>query len=219
MPEILQHQPLTKGNWSTQACNAADVMGRIAEQYRTCSTYYDTGEVSDYSGTVRFSTYFRRPDFFRFEWVDVRRSLDALSGFIWQKDDTVLHRGLYDSETSRIKDLNKAIAISTGCTGGAAHVIVSLLLPQLIGGTRYLADRFELSSHKGQSELLQLVSSDNDMEQTELWVDTSLLIRKIKIPLPDVLGGLESQSVYSFTSVGMNLAFHDSISELVPDAQ
>ena len=117
------------------------IMKRMAQRYASCSSYQDVGVVEttyNEANSARiermpFKTYFTRPQFFRFEWVDYFPWKDGRTNIVWcdGKDAyTYLEPHTYEKE----EDLEMGIAGATGISGGAAHTIPILLMAGTMAG-------------------------------------------------------------------------------------
>ena len=124
----------------------------MATVYATCTSYCDTGLVStrfiEDKGTRTiekpFTTAFVRPDRFRFEYQD-----GSHQAIVWREGETVRVEwpwtGIAELPPQLIKpeSLELALAGATGVSGGSAHTIPALLLPEEVGGRR-LTDMTEV---------------------------------------------------------------------------
>jgi hypothetical protein len=143
---------------------AQQIMEKMATAYATCKSYRDTGSVSNvtggiyplitnaagirtvakkpttFSSVVSFKTAFSRPDRFRFEFQGNR----ADSRFIlWAKENEILTWWSIRPGAEKVQSLGEGIAGATGISGGSAHTVPILLLPDKIEG-RKLTDMTEL---------------------------------------------------------------------------
>jgi hypothetical protein len=103
--------------------NADDVINKMAWRYSNCQTYQDTGRVEGGLGAMIFSTYFIRPDLFRFDWNYLKK---PGRNYIWSDGLKVFSR--YD-QVEEEPNLGRAIAGATGVSQGTAHTVSTLLLP------------------------------------------------------------------------------------------
>lgn len=193
--------------------SATEILEEMARVYETCQTYRDKGQATSvYADDGRerhdemvFRTAFVRPDRFRFE---LRFRFDESARWrcciVWvsgEEVQTVDHDGplaqlIQDAlaqdasvPNSRRTDsfrmsLNMAIGAATGVSGGSAHIVPALLLPDLIGGVRLS----ELSSPQLiGSEVYERAYCFRVEGQTpngsikRLWIEqASLLLRKVE---------------------------------------
>jgi hypothetical protein len=122
------------------------ILAALAEVYATCTSYRDTGVVNTrfinpagggHTTTRPFETAFVRPDRFRFEYRSRHFEEDNWDRHIvWADDGDV--RTWWDV-TPGVKvpeSLGLALAGATGVSGGSAHTVPALLLPNLVGGRR-----------------------------------------------------------------------------------
>jgi outer membrane lipoprotein-sorting protein len=132
--------------------SAEEILHRMGGIYAKCKTYRDSGCVitvltrAERQDTLKkpFSTAFARPDRFRFEFKS------ALAGSAWRR--FIVWRGGMDVRIwweirpgiEKVSSLSLALAAATGVSGGSAHIIPVLLMPDSIEGKR-LTDLSELS--------------------------------------------------------------------------
>ena len=117
------------------------IMKRMAQRYASCSSYQDTGVVQtthNEANSARiermpFKTYFARPRFFRFEWIDYFHWKDGRKSIVWcDGKDTYSYwePDRYEKE----EYLGLGIAGATGISRGAAHTIPRLLMADEVSG-------------------------------------------------------------------------------------
>ena len=125
------------------------IMNRMAQRYANCSSYQDVGVVEtthNEANSARiermpFKTYFVRPQFFRFEWIDYFPWKDGRTRIVWSDGKeafTYWEPDLYEDE---VRDeilktfqgkLGSETAISLdGHPGREVKIIVSGLLSLL----------------------------------------------------------------------------------------
>jgi outer membrane lipoprotein-sorting protein len=167
---------------------ATQVIDKMASAYATCQTYYDSGTVTtlyhsddgDQSEIKQFSTAMIRPHEFRFEFNDEH---DSQSRYIvWQNRDDVRTWWDLNQRSEREESLGMALAGATGVSGGSAHTIPSLLLPNEIGG-RKLTDieAAKLGENKPLGDhvclTIEAVYAGNPIT---IWIDEqTFLVRRI----------------------------------------
>ena len=81
---------------------------------------------------LSFSTHFRRPNCFRFEWR--HSDLEGVN-VIWCDGKSAFKKYRYDDKARPVENLSRAIAGATGVSGGTAHT-VSCLLMEEVGGRK-----------------------------------------------------------------------------------
>ena len=126
------------------ALTAAEVVERMANAYADCVTYHDLGSVrtifvqADGERIVKkpFRTAFVRPDRFRFEYSEPTRSNSESRYIVWSNGEDVqtwwdITPGILEPQSLEI-----ALARATGVSGGSAHTVPALLMPDQIGGRR-----------------------------------------------------------------------------------
>ncbi len=128
--------------------NAETILAKMAETYRKCKRYSDSGMVqttfisSDKRQRIDrkpFKTVFIRPDRFRFQFRSkiVTGQLQRENIYIIFKAHDLI-RSWWDLNpiVKTENSLSMAIAGATGVSGGASHTIPALLMPNHITGRR-----------------------------------------------------------------------------------
>jgi hypothetical protein len=127
--------------------NPEQILAAMAEVYATCTSYRDAGRVVtrfiDRGGRVRtsirpFTTAFVRPDRFRFEYRDRFGEGDDEweRHLVWAEGGWVRTWWDVTPGVEEPESLGLALAGATGVSGGSAHTISSLILPEMVGGSR-----------------------------------------------------------------------------------
>lgn len=123
---------------SREELTAKDIIERVAKVYAGAKWYRDSGVVEartraaaddvSVDEELRFTTAFARPDRFRFEFR-IRINGQEFRHIIWRNGDEVQTWSNPRLDVARPDTLNLAIAAATGISGGSAHTIPHLLLP------------------------------------------------------------------------------------------
>jgi len=118
---------------------ADTVLAQVGLTYRGFKSYSDRGFMEsrddpDSAETdirkITFSTLFRRPNLFRFEWTySDREGINV----IWRDGENAFAKYSYESKASHIENLSRAIAGATGVSGSTAHTVPSLLMEEVSG--------------------------------------------------------------------------------------
>ncbi|HLX68487.1 MAG TPA: hypothetical protein VKV04_02565 [Verrucomicrobiae bacterium] len=132
------------------------ILEAVSQVYAACATYLDSGQVTtrfiypdDCSPRISvrpFTTAFHRPDRFRFEFRSRFKAKDPWQRYIvWADGELVrtwwdIKRGVQEPASVAL-----ALAGATGVSGGSAHTIPDLLMPDRVGGRR-LTELAELMS-------------------------------------------------------------------------
>src|SRR5438128_3110913 len=119
-------------------------MEQMVSVYASCKTYMDTGEVQILFLEKRgrrtvirpFSTSFVRPADFRFEFQNRRGEREWDIYIVWRHDDSVKTWWSVKPGVMTDRPFPLALAGATGVSGGSAHTIPQLLMPDLISGGR-----------------------------------------------------------------------------------
>jgi hypothetical protein len=126
--------------------NAEDVLIRVAEAYRSFESYSDVGQMETLwqPGTdkerlskLSFSTYFKRPNLFRFEWCDYSNEprLPDRVNIIWSDGKHFYTKYCFNDKPHRVRDLSLMVGGAAGVSSGTAPAISTLLTDQ-IGGLK-----------------------------------------------------------------------------------
>ncbi len=122
---------------------AKQIIDKIAHAYSSCKSYYDEGVVTtvffhDKLGkrtTKRpFTTAFVRPDRFRFEFKNRRGEEEWDQYIVWRDGGSVHTWWSIQPGIKNRNSLGMALAGATGVSGGSAHKIPKLLMPDEIKG-------------------------------------------------------------------------------------
>jgi hypothetical protein len=170
------------------AFTARTIIEKMASQYSTAMSYQDSGlvETTFLSATgsrleeLPFNTYFRRPRFFRFEWIEALPTptkhviwCDGRHAYKYRDPD------IFEDE----EKLSLAISGASGLTSGASHTIPRLLIDEMVGFV--LTDLTNLSlegSDVFEGQECFVIKGIHPMGDTnELWIGkTDFLLRKLK---------------------------------------
>jgi hypothetical protein len=136
--------------------NPEQILAALAEVYAECRSYRDAGRVftrflpagdrRPHSSVRPFATAFVRPGQFRFEYRHRYREEDEWDRYIvWAHGAEV--RAWWDVRpgVEEAKSLGMALAGATGVSGGSAHTVPALLMPDRVGGRR-LTDLVDVTS-------------------------------------------------------------------------
>ena len=121
---------------SPDGLTAQRILEKMATTYATCQSYRDSGAVTNFFNPEHidvkpFRTAFVRPDQFRFEYDDPNPEKPYI---VWAKGDEVRTWWYVRPGVQNPPSLGRGIAGATGVSGGSAHTIPVLLLPERIGG-------------------------------------------------------------------------------------
>jgi outer membrane lipoprotein-sorting protein len=170
--------------------SAREILDRMAQVYADCASYRDSGVVrtlfidpkGNHTVEKPFTTAFVRPGRLRFEYREKRGLLGQDSRHIVWSDGRET-QSWWDIAPGVRKEesLDMALAGATGVSGGSAHTIPSLLLPE-VKGLR-LTDITEVrqveNAKLGESECFR-IEGKLSQSPTTLWIDkSSFLVRRI----------------------------------------
>ncbi|HZF08689.1 MAG TPA: hypothetical protein VFE33_07875 [Thermoanaerobaculia bacterium] len=130
------------GDPPAEALTAEQILARMAKTYAGCSSYRDAGEATTVffqrtgKRTVKkpFTTAFVRPDRFRFEFQDRVGEEEWHRMIVWQQGGEVQSWWDLRPGVEHPASLDLGLAGATGVSGGSAHTIPRLLLPDRIEG-------------------------------------------------------------------------------------
>lgn len=126
-----------------EAPGTQEILDRMAEVYRQCATYSDSGIVTKYyvmgKKTIPekrgFETAFARPNRFVFQSGSGSDSDTVHWGISVEGSKVITVAGVEGNEATS-PSLNEAIERVTGTSWGAAHTVPALLLPDKVSGPR-----------------------------------------------------------------------------------
>ena len=170
---------------------ARQVLERMAEAYAECESYRDEGIVkivfiSDDGERVTerpFSTAVIRSDRFRFQFED-RARIGRTTQYIVHADNTGVRTWWTIRPGVEVEDsLAMALAGATGVSGGSAHTIPALLLPDEISGRRLtdmIAPEFLADDEIDDRRCYRIQGTFGDSLPSTLWIDAeTFLVRRI----------------------------------------
>ncbi|QJR16205.1 hypothetical protein [Usitatibacter palustris] len=179
----------------TADSRASSLLARVIEKYRLLASYQDTGVVlqplspSDAPIETKFTTRFRRPHFFRFAFSSPHPfpplahlitshccGLDDAGAYAWMK--------IYEEPATLkpVKNISIAVASATGISGGSAHTIGALLMPEVGGlGLDQLKGISFLGEERFEAANCLVIAGSGWGAEVSLWIDReSLMIRKVR---------------------------------------
>jgi hypothetical protein len=194
------------GGSMDEALDARDLLRRMARAYRECHSYRDTGTVRTVFGSKSgswtedrpFRTAFVRPERFRFEFTDRSKRY-----IIWRNGADIRIWWDLDGRQEKAGSLNDAVAGATGVSGGSAHTIPALLMPDELRGWR-LTELDQPSrlpdAPLGQTTCFRVEGKALGNSQT-VWLDkTTYLVRRIDERMPPHLGGEQTTTYDPMTN-------------------
>ena len=165
------------------------IIERMAKTYSTCKSYRDSGVVKTIfiqlwgkrTAEKPFTTAFVRPDRFRYEYRDNSHT-NPNSYIVWRKAQEVQTWWFINSVVEKQESLDMALAGATGVSGGSAHTIPALLLPNEIGGRRItdITEMKRVDDVKLEKTDCFRIEGKFAGNPTTLWIDkVTFLIRRI----------------------------------------
>lgn len=196
--------------------SGADVLARMVEVYRNCRSYRDTGVVrtvyldgaSQRTQERPFKTAFVRPDSFRFEFTDSNPSGTLARYIVWQRGSDVRKWWDIQPGVQTLPSLNKGLAEATGVSGGSAHTIPSLLIPEAVSGRglKDMADVKRLGDATCGSAVCARIEGIYAREKRTLWVELgSFLLRRI-----------DSATVFPTFRTEQTTSYEPTVNEAIP---
>jgi outer membrane lipoprotein-sorting protein len=170
----------------------------MAAQYTNASSYQDTGVVmdvksgADSQGTVdiKFKTYFVRPNFFRFEWIDRDVvTFEERLNVVWDDGkQTFRYYSWDDPAVEREENIGMGLAGATGISRGSAHTVATLLMEE-VGGFRLteVTGLSVLGEEKFEGENCYVVRGYHPFKfPVDVWISKQdFLLRKTREPEED----------------------------------
>jgi outer membrane lipoprotein-sorting protein len=203
------------GDWGSMATaeNMADavpdsvtasvILHRVAALYAATKTYQDSGVVTlriegagaggGLISNVPFKTAYRAPDQFRFEFNAPHPRMIPMPSMHWiiYRNGKKVEQWAF-SKTGTQGSLNRALAGATGVSSAAAHTIPALLMPEVIGGRKITdgtgASLLSEAACSGSICFRVQEGSSGQAQSTKtIWIDRTLLVRRIDahLPIPD----------------------------------
>lgn len=133
-----------------------ELFDAVKLQYAHCQTYRDKGEIFGPEGSLKFSTYFARPNNFRFDWT--YNSPTAKTESFTANDET---------------SLIPAIKAATSISQGILALTCSLLTPHVLGLNLHslgnIADLKLFVSEEEHGELYHKMLSSSSTQKYEVW--------------------------------------------------
>lgn len=170
--------------------DATYILERVAKTYAECYTYRDSGTVRTVfiSGNDKrtvekpFHTAFVRPSSFRFEYRERKGAYEDYVYIVYRNEHETKTWWDVSGKEEVPESLNMALAGATGVSGGSAHTIPALLLPNEVTGRRLTdittARRVENGECMGAS--CYRLEGKYAGDTTMVWVDIqTFLIRRI----------------------------------------
>lgn len=169
--------------------SAQEILDRAVDTYLGCQSYRDRGLVRIVIFESRgervverpFETAFERNGRFRFEFADRDMLGRNRIYIVWTDGQDVLTWWDLKPEIESKGSLSAAIAGATGVSGGSAHRVPVLLMPDRVSGRSpaYMTDLERHANEIVESVECFTISGDHGGHQTTLWIDTSsFLIRR-----------------------------------------
>lgn len=158
--------------------DVAEILAQVGRTYGELNSYSDRGYVlskkhpdEPFEKDKTFTTYFRRPNYFRFEWTYCDqfahfKSKANTPSILWSDGKNVYLNFSFSGKVEQVKSLRMAIAGATGVSGGTAHTISALLMKE-VGGRTIIDDANLniLSEQLVSDELCYLLGGNKKEEQ------------------------------------------------------
>ena len=174
----------------SEGLTAAQILERLAKTYSSSQTYRDTGVVTtvyieaDGKRSVErpFTTAFIRPDRLRFEYRDKIINNKERHYIIWTAAGQIQTWWDVTPGVKKPKSLARALAGAKLVSGGSAHTVPALLLPNEVIGTRLtdLSDGTRLPDDKLDALDCFRIQGKLDETSVTLWIDNAAgLLRRL----------------------------------------
>lgn len=165
------------------------LLERTMAAYAELTSYQDEGFVQHQFGLMPFMTFLKKPNCFRFEWIEIHphgplKSLRELH-IVWSNDQGAFSYFGRRSEITKEESLARAVARATGVSYVAVETIVSLVM-KLDGLSEADYRDFEA---KGEQDFegtpCHVIAGLHPRNRlpVELWIGTGdFLLRQIREP-------------------------------------
>jgi RNA polymerase sigma factor (sigma-70 family) len=227
-PRATQEPDPLEAKLNSDSMTASEVISAMAHTYATCGSYLDSGVVKTVffeNGEARiqerpFHTVFVRPDRFRFEFWE-QNSAKRKPYIVWANgSDVRTWWAVPSSHTGQLTTLSRGLAGGTGISGGSAHTVPALLLPDQVNGFK-LTD--SINTVRGENEkvggvdCIRIAGVQNGQAQT-LWLDkTTFLVRQIY--LERYIPGARTETTTTYNPV-INVSIPDELLQLdIPESK
>lgn len=170
--------------------SAADVLVRVAETYARCRSYRDRGAVTiimnqehDRPRVRPFSTRFVRPDRFVFEFSSEFYGQTTRFA-VWLANSATKTWWTFRPNTETLESLGYGLAAGTGISGGSAHRVPTLLMPQFAWSPlAHPMARIVSSPEASQHNCVVVERPLADTVVEHWWIDRdSWLVRRVVQP-------------------------------------
>jgi len=124
--------------------SATEILKRVENRYSSITTYQDKGIVSRDSGTVKFETFFSKPESLLFKWEKTEKvyfpdlkkeapftTSSALKSYKGETYIFYYYKGDLKKRIEKCSDLKNAIPLVTGISWTAALYIPSLIFKEI----------------------------------------------------------------------------------------
>jgi hypothetical protein len=168
--------------YDSKIVDPEELMRQVGQAYNQSVSYQDSGYVQSIHspGTpderhsrLAFSTLFRRPNLFRFEWQDrFNQTSPPRTSVIWC-DGAGAYKKYGARKQAQTKNLNSAIAGATGVSRGTAHTTSVLLMSDVSGHklTNHHIYEYVAVEFIADEQCHRLRSRAH--HETDLWISTS----------------------------------------------
>jgi len=199
--------------------SAQEILDRSVESYLGCQSYRDTGLVRTVFFESRrervverpFETVFDRSGRFRFEFAERDMFGRDRIYIVWTDGMDVLTWWDVKPGIESKESLSTAIAGATGVSGGSAHRVPTLLMPDRVSG-RSLNQMTDLDRHADEIvdsvDCFKMTGNYADRQLT-LWIDkSSYLIRRTEMEIEGDGFRAEQATTYD-SAIGIDIPAED----------
>lgn len=157
--------------------DVAEILAQVSRTYAELNSYSDRGYVlsrkspdEPFEKEKTFSTFFKRPNYFRFEWFnvgerDIRMGKSEIPNIIWCDGKNSYGTFSYNRKIERMKSLSSAVASAAGISSGLTPTISTLLMDEIYGCQLTKATTLVLGGDERltDQENFQLVSANGEV--------------------------------------------------------
>jgi outer membrane lipoprotein-sorting protein len=166
----------TRADGESKKIDPKEILASIKTVYSSCLSYQDTGRVKDYSRenklsrVILFKTYFKRPELFRFEWMECYEGSDNLPRLIWSNGKEFFTYWAPDRRDKN-ETLFNAIAGASGVSCKAAFTVPNFIFESKIGLAFEVMTDLKLSETVAEGKSYYLLSGTGSIDNRyEFWI-------------------------------------------------
>lgn len=151
----------------------AEILAKIHRAYTELDSYSDRGYVlskrhpdEPFEKDLSFTTHFKKPNLFRFEWYDHNKLSPETANIVWSDGIGAYSKCSFEDGKKECESIGMAIAGATGVSSGTAPTIACMLLKGIWGRPLYRSSHMTIQVEKEVNGKLchVLLESDKNRE-------------------------------------------------------